>query len=152
MGIRSDVERLMKIDELVKEGLEDEVAVMKDISIELMNGLKGIRDVVSQTNFRNLTKESSGEILGNARRAIDSFVASLSALEGLDDRFEPIKRHSEFLRVNLEEFKNTLDVYGNSKKAVVDFENNVLYQFKITVLRDFEEDIGFNKRVEKALK
>ena len=151
MGIGSNVKKLMKIDDLIKGRLKDEIEVMKDISIELLRGLKSIKDVIAKTNFRNLTKESSGEILGDARREVDSFVSHLSALEKLDERFEVIKRHAEFLKTNLEEFKDTLDVYGDSKKAVIDFENNVLYQLKVTVLRDFEEDIDFNKRVEKAL-
>ncbi len=151
MGIESDVKKLIKIDAILKQGLEDEVAAMKEIYVELTSGLKQMKEIISQINFDQIKEESAEAVLNPAKQAIDSFIVELSPLEELDARFNNVKEHTTALKKSLEGFKNTLAVYGSSEKAVIDFDSNVVYAFKTTILRDFQQDIDFNKRIEEAL-
>ena len=152
MSIGSEASRLMKIDELIKGGLEDEIQAMKAIYGELAEGLKKIKGTLGQTTFDKIGEGNAEEILKPAQEAIEAFSDELSPLDSLDNRFASIKEHAITLKQKLEEFKNTLSVYGSSEKAMIDFNNHVLYQFKVTIERDFEQDIDFNKRIEEQLK
>ena len=147
MGIDADAARLMKLDELIKGGLEDEIAVMKNIYTQLMEGLKVVKNTVAKTDFHNATDD----ILNNVRNTIDLFTSELDKLEPLDARFIGIKEHAISLKARLTEFRNTLSTYNSAEKAIIDMNNNVIYDFKVKLVRDFEQDIEFNKRIERAL-
>ena len=153
MAIGANVEKLIKIDEMIAKGLEDEIVSIKEIYIELINGLRRLKDIISKTRFEGVAKESLGEMLAPARKEMGSFLADIAQLEKLAGRrFAKIRKHTNFLRKELEKLKDTLDVYGSAEKAATDFENNIIYEFKVTIQKDFEEDIEFNKRIEEALK
>lgn len=147
MAIDADAARLMKLDELIKGGLEDEIAVMKSIYTQLVEGLKVVKEVVAKTDFHNATDDT----LNRVRQTIDLFTAELDKLEPLDARFASIKEHAISLKERLTEFRNTLSTYNSAEKAIIDMNNNVIYDFKVKLVRDFEQDIEFNKKIEKAL-
>ena len=91
MEIESDVKKLTKIDAILKQGLEDEVAAMKEIYVELTSGLKQIKELISQINFDQIKEESAEAVLNPAKQAIAYFIAELSPLEELDARFSNVK-------------------------------------------------------------
>ena len=151
MAIDSNAGKLMDLDAKIKADLEDEVAAMKEMYIELVNGLKNIRQSLSQTEFDKIGQKDAEEVLSNSKQAMASFNSELDQLTSLDARFAKIKKHAKEIKSMIENLKNTLNVYASSEKAVTDFDNNIIYLFKTKLGRDFEQDSDFNKRVEKAL-
>ena len=151
MAIDSNAEKLMGLDAKIKENLEDEVATMREIYLELIKGIRKIKSVLSQTAFDQIGQRDAEEILADAKEVMTSFNGELAQLDALDARFAKIKRHAQELKKIIETFKNTLNVYATSEKAVIDFDNSVIFLFKTKLARDFEQDADFNKRFENAL-
>ncbi|MBR9692113.1 hypothetical protein GOV06_05000 [Candidatus Woesearchaeota archaeon] len=151
MDTGTNVKRLVKIDELIKRGLGDEVIIIKSIYLELADNLKQVKELISQVRFEDITKNSSEKILKPSRDAINSFISGLAPLERLEGRFYNISEQAVSMKKKLEEMKNTLGVYGSAKKAAIDFENNIIYEFKVTIQREFEQDIEFNKKLDSEL-
>ena len=145
MDTGTNVKRLMQIDSLLKKGLSDEVMIMKSIYLELIDGLKQIKESIAPIDFQE-EKQTAG-----ISRAIDAFIKEMAPLERLNARFYDIKESSQELKEKLQAFKNTLGVYNSAKKAMIDFDNNIVYEFKVTIQRKFEQDIAFNKKVEDSL-
>jgi len=145
MDTGTNVKRLMQIDSLLKKGLSDEVMIMKSIYLELIDGLKQIKESIAPINFE---EEKEADTI---KRAIDAFIKELIPLEGLDARFFDIKESAQALKAKLETYKNTLGIYNSSEKAMIDFDNNIVFEFKVTIQRKFEQDIEFNKKVENSL-
>lgn len=151
MDIGSNVNQVVKIDDIIKKGLEDEVNAMKNIYSEIIAGIKELQKIITETKFKEITDAEGKDVVKPAKESINRFIADLAPLENLDARFTKLKEHTALLKNNLEEFKKTLHVYGSGEKAVIDFNNNIAYVFKTTILRDFEQDIDFNKRIEETL-
>lgn len=139
----SDTKKLMKIDEIIKQKLEDENEVMKKVYEEIVLGLKQLREFISQLDINQGFDE--------ANKMIASFIEDLSPLLELGSRFENLSEHAKFLGDKLNEFSKSLTVYGTAEKATMDFNNNIVYQFKVVLLRDLSHDIEFNKKIEEML-
>ncbi len=144
---KRNVKKLMNLDSIIKERLDDEITVIKDLYLELIEGLKRIRGSISQADL----SESSEENIVPIQNTISGFINELEPLEELDKRFKDIKKHAVSIKNKLNTLKESLNVYGATKKALIDFDNNILYEFKTTIQRDFKEDIEYNKRIEKML-
>ncbi|MBD3354898.1 hypothetical protein GF361_02845 [Candidatus Woesearchaeota archaeon] len=144
---KRNVKKLMNLDSIIKERLNDEITVMKELYLELMEGLKRVRDSISQADLSGSDEKN----LESIKNTIGGFIDELAPLEQLDERFKDIKKHSIDLKNKLKTLRDSLNVYGTTKKALIDFDNNILYEFKTTIQRDFKEDIDYNKRIEKML-
>ena len=151
MAIKKNVEKLVKIDDAIKEDVKSEIEVINEINAELADGLKRLKDMIALTRFKELTRYNAEEILGSSKEAISAFISKINLLERLNGRFSRAKEHARVLRNRLATIRDTLNVYNSAEKAVIDFENDIMYEFEVTVKRDFEENIEFNKRIEKDL-
>jgi len=152
MGIGSSVDKLVKIEKVFKKGLDEEIKFLEDIHAEIITGLKQARAVISQTRFESLSDENKDNTLDLANQAIVSFSSSLNPLvEQFDGRFLKLQEHVKVLKKALYGLKDTLSVYNSSKKAVIDFDSNIAYEFEVTLLRDLEQHIALNKKIIKEL-
>ncbi|MBW2995742.1 hypothetical protein KY332_00415 [Candidatus Woesearchaeota archaeon] len=145
MDTATNVKRLMKIDSLIKKGLSDEIVIMQSIYLELAHSLKLIKEAIVPADFKN--PKGTAHI----KSAVNAFISEISSFNSLQGRFYDVKERAAELREKLEQYRDNLDVYANSKEAGKEFDNNIVYDFKVKIRRRFEQDIEFNKQVEQSL-